>query len=68
MAKRIVKHPKLYMRVGGKVQHLAVGTEVDLSEEQIKKLGKKVGTKSTKPTVKADSKGSTAGASASVEA
>jgi len=39
--KRIVTHPKLRMSNGGKLQHIPAGTEISLTEEQLKgRLGK----------------------------
>lgn len=42
MAKRIVRHPKLYLAVAGALQHVPKGTEVTVTDEQIKRLGKKL--------------------------
>lgn len=38
----IVKHPKLHLAVGGKLQHVPAGTPVTLSEKVATGLGKKV--------------------------
>lgn len=40
--KRIVTHPKFYFAVGGKLQKIAVGTEITLSEKEAERLKKKV--------------------------
>ena len=40
--KRVVAHPKLYMAVAGKLQHVPKGTEVTVTEAQCKALGKKL--------------------------
>ena len=40
--KRIVAHPKLYMRVDGKLQHIPKGTELTLTEGKAKDMGAKV--------------------------
>jgi len=40
--KAIVVHPKLFMRVNGKLQHVKPGTELALSKKQAEKLGKKL--------------------------
>lgn len=40
--KRIVAHPKLYLRVEGKLQHIPKGTELTLTKEQAESLGAKV--------------------------
>lgn len=40
--KATVTHPKLYMAVNGKLQHVEKGTELVLSEEQAKRLSSKV--------------------------
>lgn len=37
--KRIVAHPKLYLRVEGKLQHIPKGTEVTVTKDQCEKLG-----------------------------
>lgn len=37
-----VVHPKLYMAVKGVLTHVKVGTQLILSEIQVKSLGKKV--------------------------
>jgi hypothetical protein len=44
----IVVHPKLQMMSGGKSQRVEVDTEITLTDEQAKRMGKKV-----KPFVKA---------------
>lgn len=38
----VVVHKKLYLGVGGKLQHVKVGAQLTLSEEQAERLGKKV--------------------------
>ena len=40
MAKKtfIVTHPKLYMKVGGKLAHIETGTEVEMEEKQAASL------------------------------
>lgn len=40
--KRIVTHPKQYFAVGGKLQRMAVGTEVTLSEKEAERLKRRV--------------------------
>jgi len=52
--KMVVDHPKLYMVVGGKMQHVKPGTEVTVSEEQAKKLGEKLKVAEGKKSVTAD--------------
>lgn len=42
IVKRIVVHPKLYMAVEGKLQHVKVGTELKLSASQAERLGAKL--------------------------
>lgn len=37
-----VLHPKLYLRVEGKLQHVEAGTELNLTKDQAKALGSKV--------------------------
>ena len=37
-----VIHPKLYMVIGGKLQHVKPGTQLSLTDKQIKSLSKKV--------------------------
>lgn len=39
----VVIHPKLYMAVEGKLQHVKKGSELILSDKVAKKLGSKVG-------------------------
>lgn len=46
-----VVHPKLYMAVGGVLQHVEKGTPLVLSPEQVKSLGKKVKVLGEKETV-----------------
>ena len=57
MAKYVVDHSKLYLRVNGKTQLCERGTNVDLTEKQAKALGKKVISPKTARSVKADAKG-----------
>lgn len=52
--KRIVEHNKLYMRVNGETVHLEKGSEVTMTEEQAKRLGKKVSEPKAKKSAKAD--------------
>ena len=40
--KRIVAHPKLYMSVDGKLEHIPKGTEVTVTKAQCGSLGKKL--------------------------
>jgi len=40
--KVIVSHPRLFLSVKGKLQHVEKGTELTLTAEQAKKLGSKV--------------------------
>lgn len=40
--KRTVVHPKLYLRVDGKLQHVKKGTEVTITKEQCENLGAKL--------------------------
>ena len=40
--KRIVNHPKLYLAVGGKLQHVPKGTVLTIVQSQAKKLGAKL--------------------------
>ena len=40
--KRIVVHPKLYLRVDGKLQRVPPGTEVTVTKAQAESLGKKL--------------------------
>lgn len=55
--KMIVEHPKLNFVVKGKSKHLPKGSEVELSDDQIKRLGKKVRDPSkTQESVKPDEK------------
>lgn len=54
MAKREVVHPKLFMRVNGERKHLAPGTLVDLTDEQVERLGKKVAIPGSTKVVTAD--------------
>lgn len=57
MAKYVVVHPSLYMTLGGKKQAVAPGTELsDLTEAQIKKLGKKIKLAGTTKTVEVNKK------------
>lgn len=37
-----VVHPRLFMGVGGKIQHVEKGTLIYLNADQAKKLGKKI--------------------------
>lgn len=40
--KRIVAHPKLYLAVGGKLQHVKKGTELVITKSQAKTMGGKL--------------------------
>lgn len=40
--KRIVTHPRFYMKMGGKLQHVPKGTELTLSEEQAARMRTKL--------------------------
>lgn len=39
---RVVDHKKLYLAVGGKLQHVPKGTKVTITESQAAKLGSKL--------------------------
>jgi negative regulator of genetic competence, sporulation and motility len=39
---RIVAHPKLYLSVGGKLQHVKKGTEVTVTKSQAEEMGDKL--------------------------
>ena len=54
--KREVAHPKLYLRVGGKLQHVKKGTQLTVTEGQAARLGAKL----VDPAVKAEVDVSTA--------
>lgn len=41
-ATHVVNHRRLYLAVGGQLQHVPAGTEVAMSNEQAKRLGGKV--------------------------
>ena len=56
MAKYVIKHPNLNFVVSGKTQKLEVGAEVELTELQAKKLGKKVAPFKAAKSVKLDDK------------
>lgn len=49
-----VKHDKLFMRVNGKLQHVAVGSEITLTKEMAEGFADKVEAISGKPAVKVD--------------
>lgn len=68
--KRIVAHPKLYMRVEGKLQHIPKGTEVTVTKMQCEALGKKLMDPAEQKKLDATTKGSalTAGTEAESEA
>jgi len=51
-ATHTVKHPKLYLAVKGKLQHVPAGTNLVLSEKVAKGLGKKVESLTEKQAVK----------------
>lgn len=40
--KRVIKHPKLYMRVNDKLQRMKVGTPVTVTKDQARRLGAKL--------------------------
>lgn len=40
--KRIVKHPKLYIKVNGKLTHVMKGTELEMSESEAARLKDKL--------------------------
>ena len=49
-----VKHDKLFMRVNGKLQHVAVGSEITLTKEMAEGFSDKVEAIRGKPAVKVD--------------
>lgn len=49
--KRVVKHPKLYQIVDGKLQKVAPGTEVQVTERKLEKSGKKFADPSERQSV-----------------
>jgi hypothetical protein len=56
--KRIVAHPKLYLRVDGKLQLLPKGTEITVTKEQCEALGKKLMDPAEQKKLDATTKGS----------
>lgn len=49
---RVVTHPKLYLAVKGKLQHIKAGTKITVTEDQLKGgLGRKTADPSTGETV-----------------
>ena len=57
--KRIVAHPKLYLAVGGVLHLVPKGTEITVTEEQAKRLGKKLSDPSGAGSVDVTEEGST---------
>lgn len=53
--KRVVSHPKLFMRVDGKTVHVEKGTELTLTEDQAEKLEAKLEPVKAQKKVTADS-------------
>ena len=58
MAKKkyLVKHPKLFLSVKGKLTKMEVGTELNLDAEQAEKLGDKVALKTASKSVEVGEK------------
>lgn len=52
--KVVVVHPKLYLAVKGKKTHVEAGSELTVTTEQAKSLGKKVASLADRKKVKAD--------------
>lgn len=55
--KRIVAHPKFYTAVGGKLQHIPIGTEMTVTAEQAKRLGSKLADPSQRESLDATEEG-----------
>ena len=55
MATHKVVHPKLFLAVEGKLQKIEVGTQLTLSDKQVKVLGAKVAPIKEPKTIKASS-------------
>ena len=66
MVKRVVVHPKFYMMVEGKMTHIAVGTEVSVTEAEAEKKARKLADPTTSKALGTDGKLQDASAAAAL--